>query len=45
MVISRKESIPSINLVIYGLGVEQVKNFVYLGQLITEDCRSDMEIK
>jgi len=45
MVISRSELVPKARLLIDGTEVEQVKSFVYLGQLISEDGRSDNEIK
>ena len=45
MVIARRELVPKARLLIDGSEVEQVKRFVYLGQLISEDGRSDNEIK
>ena len=34
-----------VNIVIDGKNVEQVKKFIYLGAMITEDGRCDVEIK
>ena len=45
MVISRKDITPKAKILIDGSEVEQVEKFLYLGQLITEDGRSDAEIK
>ena len=44
MVISRKEAKPRIKIKIGQTDIEQVDNFIYLGQMITEDGRSDKEI-
>ncbi|GFS22394.1 craniofacial development protein 2 [Elysia marginata] len=45
MVISREKVIPQIDIKIDGERVEQVANFTYLGHWITEDGRSDQEVK
>ncbi|GFR84792.1 craniofacial development protein 2 [Elysia marginata] len=45
MVISREKVIPQIDVKIDGERVEQVANFTYLGHWITEDGRSDQEVK
>ncbi|GFS09661.1 endonuclease-reverse transcriptase [Elysia marginata] len=45
MVISREKVIPQIDIKIDGDRVEQVANFTYLGHWITEDGRSDQEVK
>ena len=45
MIITRKEIKPSMNLTIDGTEIDQVTNFPYLGQKITEDGRCEEEIK
>ena len=45
MVISKKPNSPKINIAIDGQRIEQVTSYVYLGILITEDWRSEKEIK
>ncbi|GFR91494.1 endonuclease-reverse transcriptase [Elysia marginata] len=45
MVISREKVIPQIDIKIDGERVEHVANFTYLGHWITEDGRSDQEVK
>jgi exonuclease III len=45
MVISRSEEIPKVKILIDGTCLEQVRNFKYLGQQISEDGRSEQEIK
>ncbi|RUS74522.1 hypothetical protein EGW08_017710 [Elysia chlorotica] len=44
MVISKKEP-PKTEIKVKGKSIEQIDQFVYLGQLITTDGRSDSEIK
>ncbi|RUS84333.1 hypothetical protein EGW08_007927 [Elysia chlorotica] len=44
MVISKKEP-PKAEIKVKGKSIEQIDQFVYLGQLITTDGRSDSEIK
>ena len=44
MLISRAESPPEIKIKIGTTEVEQVKTFTYLGQMITEDGKSEKEI-
>ena len=45
MVVSRKPNSPKINIAIDGEQIEQVTSYMYLGSLITEDGRSENEIK
>ena len=45
MVITRSEEIPNVKILIDGTCLEQVRNFKYLGQQISEDGRSEQEIK
>ncbi len=45
MVVSKKPNSPKINIAIYGEQIEQVTSYMYLGSLITEDGRSEKEIK
>ena len=45
MVISKRNTIPELDIRIDGKAVEQVSSFTYLGQLVTEDGRSEKEIK
>ena len=44
MVITRNKESPNINVKIGDTKLEQVKRYEYLGQLITEDGKSDGEI-
>ena len=44
MRMSRREGL-AVNIVIEGKKVDQVKNFRYLGSMITENGRCDVEIK
>ena len=45
MVVSKKPNSPKINIAIDGEQIEQVTSYMYLGNLITEDGRSEKEIK
>ena len=45
MVVSKKPNSPKINIAIDGQHIEQVTSYMYLGSLITEDGRSEKEIK
>ena len=45
MVVSKKPNSPKINIAIDGEQIEQVTSYMYLGSLITEDRRSEKEIK
>ena len=45
MVITRNEGVPKVRILIDGTCLEQVRNFKYLGQQISEDGRSEQEIK
>ena len=45
MVVSKKPNSPKINIAIDGQQIEQVTSYMYLGSLITEDGRSEKEIK
>ena len=45
MVVSKKPNSQKINIAIDGQHIEQVTSYVYLGSLITEDGRSEKEIK
>ena len=45
MVVSKKLNSPKINIAIDGEQIEQVASYMYLGSLITEDGRSEKEIK
>ena len=45
MVITKEEEVPKVNIKIDGKSLEQVHKFTYLGQQITEDGRSEEEIK
>ena len=45
MVVSKKSTSPKINISIDGQQIEQVTSYMYLGSLITEDGRSEKEIK
>ena len=45
MVVSKKPNSPKINFAIDGEQIEQVASYMYLGSLITEDGRSEKEIK
>ena len=45
MAVSKKPNSPKINIAIDGEQIEQVTSYVYLGSLITEDGRSEKEIK
>ena len=44
MVVSRKSEIPKVKIHLDGQEVEQVSKFVYLGELITENGKSEEEI-
>ena len=45
MVVSKKPNSPKINIAIDGEQIEQVTSYVYRGSLITDDGRSEKEIK
>ena len=45
MVVSKKPNSTKINIAIDGEQIEQVASYMYLGSLITEDGRSEKEIK
>ena len=45
MVVSKKPNSPKINIAIDGEQIEQVTSYMYLGSSITEDGRSEKEIK
>ena len=45
MVITKKSEVPKIDIRIDGKPIEQVSSFTYLGQLVTEDGRSEQEIR
>ena len=45
MVFSKKTESPRIDLTVDNTLIEQVKNFKYLGAMITEDGRTETEIK
>jgi hypothetical protein len=45
MVITKKTEIPKVYIKIDGKTLDQVHSFIYLGQLFTEDGRSEQEIK
>ena len=45
MVISNKKEIPNLKIELDGQEVEQVSKFVYLGELITENCKCEEEIR
>ena len=45
MVVSKKPNSPKQNIAIEGQHIEQVTSYMYFGRLVTEDGRSDKEIK
>ena len=45
MVVTNSKDIPKLNIKIDNKEIVQVKSYTYLGQLITEDGRSEQEIK
>ena len=45
MVVTNKEVTPSAKITIEGRAIEQVKKFIYLGHLITDNGKCDGEIK
>ena len=45
MVFSKTADTPSANLTIDNTEIEQVRSFKYLGAIITDDCRTETEIK
>ena len=45
MVVSKKSATPQCELFVNGQKIQQVSNFNYLGSLITEDSRSEKEIR
>jgi hypothetical protein len=44
LIISRKTDNMQCNLIINGKNIEQVKSFVYLGQLLNDDRKNHKEI-
>ena len=45
MVVTKKEVTPNAKITIEGRAIEQVKKFIYLGNLITDNGKYDSEIK
>ena len=45
MVLSKKSDIPSSDIFLDGVKLEQTNQFDYLGSLVTSDCRCDKEIR
>ena len=45
MVVTKKEVTPNAKIAIEGRAIEQVKKFIYLGNLITNNGKCDSEIK
>jgi len=45
MLVSKTEGGPKIKITIDGIQLEQVEKMVYLGQMFTDDSRSEVEIK
>ena len=45
MVVSKKPNAPTCNISCKGVEIKQVKTFKYLGYTITQDARSDSEVK
>ena len=45
MVVTNKEVTPNAKITIEGRAIEQVKKFIYLGHLITDNWKCDSEIK
>ena len=45
MAVCRSKETPQVNISVNGIHVEQVKEFKYLGQLITDDEKTDIEIR
>ena len=45
MVVRKKPNSPKINIAIDGQHIEQITSYMYLGSLITEDGRSEKDIK
>ena len=45
MVVTKKEVTPSAKITIEGRAIEQVKKFIYLGHLITDNGKCDGEVK
>jgi len=45
MVVTKKEVTPNAKITIEGRAIEQVKKFIYLGHLITDNGKCDSEIK
>ena len=43
MVVSREEDIPEVNIMLDGTVVEQVHQFVYLGQRINDNGKCDRD--
>ena len=44
MVVTKKQVTPNAKITIEGRAIEQVKKFIYLGHLITENGKCDSEI-
>ena len=45
MVVSKKNQVPDANILIDVTPIEQVTSMVYLGHMVTDDGKSDKEIK
>ena len=45
MVASKKQPVPKANITIDGTPIEQVTNMVYLGHMVSDNGKSDIEIK
>ena len=45
MVVTKKQDTPNAKITIEGRPIEQVKKFIYLGHLITDNGKCDSEIK
>ena len=45
MVVCRSKETPQVSISVNGINLEQVKQFKYLGQLITDDGKTDTEIR
>ena len=45
VIISKKKEIPKCQLIVNGQAMRQVKQFSYLGSILTSDGRCDTEVK
>ena len=45
MVVCRSKEISQVGISVNGINLEQVKQFKYLGQIITDDGKTDTEIR